>query len=115
MGKATECILLFFIIVFVIGIIHCKDLRLGEHFDYFPKETTLNNLQVPCDLQYQPKRYMYQAIPPSHNTSYDIRNPPSFIGPADDANFGAFSHTDIFGNYRDARVCPNIQTEQTLP
>lgn len=76
--------------------------------DTFPDTLTYNN--VPCNLSYSgtSKRYMYQAIPPRANSSYDIRNAPAFIPPADMTDFGIFQHTDIYGNYRDERICPNF-------
>ena len=66
---------------------------------------------VPCDIQYRPKRYMYQAIPPPTNSLYDFRNAPVFTPAADQSNYGVWKHTVIFGNYRDARVCPNFNNK----
>ena len=61
------------------------------------------------------KRYMWNAVPPGrkvngprsgfNDSPLDLRDEPYFQPPPN-KNFGIFSHTDIFGNYRDQRICP---------
>ena len=70
---------------------------------------TLMHSDIACNVKQPQIRYMYQAIPPARNSSYDIRNPPHFIESADKETIGIFGHTDIFGNIRDERICPNFK------
>ncbi len=56
-----------------------------------------------CNQSYV-KRYMYNASPPSTNSSYDIRDAPAHTPSVSD-NYGIFYHTDIYGNDRNQRHC----------
>lgn len=74
--------------------------------DAFPDKIQYYN-EVPCNWQYS-KRYMYQMTPPARNSSHDIRNLPSWTPPTNKDGIGIFSHTDLFGNYKNQRNCPNF-------
>lgn len=84
-----------------------------EKFSIYDSPTVfkpaLKRSDIACNLPQPSKRYMYQPVPPARNSSYDVRNPPSFTPPADRSKIGIFKHTDIFGNYTNERICPNYQ------
>ncbi len=61
------------------------------------------------------KRYMYMPIPPTTNSSHDIRNAPQYINLPDTHTYGIFKHTDIEGNYNNQRLCPQFKlAEQAM-
>lgn len=73
-------------------------------------KVTLNDSNIACNRPIPSKRYMYMPIPPSRNSSYDVRNPPIFTKDTAQNLYngtGIFLHTDIFGNYANERICPD--------
>ena len=81
----------------------------------FAQSTNLKNLEIPCYLDYTgTKRYMYQAIPPTTNSSIDIRSEPAWIKPVNTNDFGIFQHTGIYGNNRDVRLCTKVTQKENL-
>jgi len=58
------------------------------------------------------KRYMYNPIPPATNSLHDLRNNTNFTN-YPTKNFGIFWHSDIYGNYRDQRICKTENATKT--
>ena len=110
------------LIILVLGIMiflivyfsNKKSSNRSEKFAPFDSQKTfnpsnLNQTDIACNLPIPQKRYMYLPVPPARNSSYDVRNPPYFMPPADKSRIGIFQHTDIFGNYANERICPNYK------
>ena len=71
-------------------------------------QSTLEYNDVPCMIRNREKRYMYQYVPTSKNSSYDLRKPAAFIPPVETSDYGIFYHTTLFGNYTHEPICPNF-------
>lgn len=114
-NKSLTIIIIFVlaIMIFLIVYFSKKSSNKTEKFAPYNNpnvfKSSLKHSDIACNLQQPQRRYMYQAVPPAKNSSYDVRNPPSFTPAADKSQIGIFNHTGIFGNYTNERICPNYQ------
>ena len=99
----TKHFIILSALIYVVYLAHQNARRFvrQENFD----NANLKPNKPPCMINYAPKRYMWQHIPPARNGSIDIRAEPLQIGPAKVEDYGIFQHTDMFGNQTNARVC----------
>ncbi len=112
MTTHRKCISLVLFVV-IIAIIYLY-LNGRERFKMIPLDypttqtvidSKVNAPIIPCNVQYQPKRWMWQHVPPARNTLQEVRDNPAFIPPVNNYQYGIWLHTPLFGNYRDIRSC----------
>lgn len=120
MNASTVGTLTFYLITIAMYYYICtygftKFMKLAEEKEEFTElpvaEPKVKPERIPCDVQWHPRRYMWQMSVPTKNTLWDLRPVARYTPLTPDA--GIFYQPNYTGNYTDTRVCPLPNKKET--